>query len=245
MVRISFLDNDDKTYRFMFENIEIEYLNALRRIISYNLPIYAVDEIDFIDNDSVLVDEMIANRIGLCPINTPAQNTGKKVTLEIEKEGPCTVFSSDLVSGDREVKSIYNNIPITKLNEGEKLKLECCAVIGIGAEHVKFSPAIVSYMQMCELELGRGCNGCEDCVKKCPKNCLEMVANKPVLKHVEKCDGCMACVDACESNCMKINNTSNFIFSIELIGQCSIESLVQILKSYTKEYIGVLKKKLK
>ena len=60
MVRVSFLENENKTYRFMIENTEPEYLNALRRIIGYRLPIYAIDDIDFFENKN---GEFILNEL--------------------------------------------------------------------------------------------------------------------------------------------------------------------------------------
>ena len=245
MVKVKFLDNDKKTYRFIVENTDTVYLNTLRRVIGYRLPTYAIDEIEFYENDSAIMDEMLANRIALTPINTPLVNTGKKVTFTLEKEGPGVVYSKDLVSSDHDIKSVYDTIPLTKLNKNERIKLHAYAILGIGHDHAKFSPAIVSYTQMYELEMKKGCDSCKECVAACPKKCIDMTGSKPVLKNPEMCDGCLACVDSCKKECLKLNGTNNYILTIELIGQTNIKELLELFERYNKEYISIFKKKLK
>jgi len=245
MVRVKFLDNDKKVYRFIIENTDTVYLNTLRRSIGYRIPIYAIDEIEFYENDSGVIDEMLSNRIALTPINTPYVNTGKKVTFTLEKEGPGVVYSKDLISSDHDIKVVYDTIPLTKLNKNDRLKLFAYANLGTGHEHVKYSPAIISYIQMYELEVKRGCDSCSVCLKSCPKSCIELKGGKPILKNEGMCDGCLACIDSCDKECLKLNGTNNYILSIELIGQASIKELLELFERYNKEYISVLKKKLK
>jgi len=245
MVRVKFLDNDKKTYRFIIENTDTVYLNTLRRSIGYRLPIYAIEDIEFFENDSGTIDEMLANRIALTPINTPLVNTGKKVTFTLEKEGPGVVYSKDLISSDHDIKVTYDTIPLTKLNKNDKLKIQAYATLGTGHDHVKYSPAIISYSQMYELETKRGCDGCKACVTACPRKCIEMKNEKPILKNAEMCDGCVACIDSCKKECLKLNGTSNYILNVELIGQTNIKELFELFERYNKEYISVFKKKLK
>ena len=71
-----------------------------------------------------------------------------------------------------------------------------------------------------------------------------MVSNKPKIDDVNKCSNCQACVDACPKNCLKLNDTNNYILTIELIGQLPIEAIVKLLDRYTKEYMMLLKRKL-
>jgi DNA-directed RNA polymerase subunit D len=243
--KITYLDKDDKTHRFLIEDIDITNLNVLRRKIGYCLSVYAIDEVDFYENDSVVVDEMLANRLALCPLSTPENTTGKKVTLSLEKTGPCTVYSGDLKSNDADIKPIYDTIPLTKLKENQNLRFDAYALQGEGRTHVKFSPAIVSYKILPELELLRGCDGCELCVKACPVNCMKIVSGKPKIDDVTKCINCQACVDACPKECVKLNDTRNYILTVELIGQMDISTILKLLDRYSKEYFMLLKKKFK
>lgn len=245
MVKVSFLDKDDLVNRFYIENIDPTTLNAIRRTINFNLPVYAIDEIDFIENDSVVVDEMLANRLALCPITTPVETTGKKVTFTLDKQGPGVVYSGDLKSNDSEVKMVYDNIPLTKLRETDKLNLVAYAVLGKGTDHAKFNSTIVGYQQMCELEVLRGCDSCQKCVDACPVNCMKLVSGKPKIEDITKCINCQACVDACPKNCLKLNDIDNYILTIELIGQMDILSVIKTTERYCKEYFMLLKKKFK
>ncbi|MFH0905787.1 MAG: DNA-directed RNA polymerase subunit D [archaeon] len=247
MNKIEFLEKNNKTYSFLVEGGSFEELNALRRIICYNLPIYAIDEVDFIENDSVIVDEILANRIGLCPVVTPANNSGKKVSFSLDVAGPKTVYTKELVSSDSEVKMVYDTIPLTKLKSGQNLKFEAFAILGKAKEHSKFLPSIISYRQLCELDVLRGCDGCSACKDLCPKGIITINSSsgKPVVKDNKECDGCLRCVDACEKGCLKLNFTENYILNIELVGQCSISDLIKLFSRYTEEYFKVLKKKFK
>lgn len=245
MAKITYLETSGKTYRYLAEGFDPIDMNTLRKKISYCLSVYAVDEIDFYENDSVIVDEMLANRIALVPLTTPTESTGKKVTLTLEKDGPATVYSGDLQSNDDDVKPVYDTIPLTKLKENQRLRLDAYAIQGQGRTHVKFSPAIVSYKQLPELEILRGCDSCEACVNACPAKCMKMTSGKPKIDDVNKCTNCQACVDACPKSCLKLNDTNNYILNIELIGQLPIEAIVKLLDRYTKEYMMLLKKKFK
>ncbi len=245
MPKISFVEESPKTQKFLVENTDHVLLNTFRRIAGYNVPIYAIDEIDVVENDSVTFDEMLANRIGLVPITTPKENTGKKVTFSLEKEGPCTVYSKDLISNDKDVKVKYDTIPLTKLSENKRLKFEGFAVLGEGKNHTKFMPAIVAYQQITNLKVLRGCDSCEACLNACPKNNIKIVSKKPVLIDANKCASCRACVDACPKDCLSLEDTNDYYLTIETIGHCSTEDLITISQRYVKEYFSLLKKKLK
>ncbi len=245
MVKIKFLDKYKKTYRYLIENTEHTSLNSIRRIISYLLPIYAIDEVDFFENDSCVIDEMLANRIGLCPIKTPSITTGKKVTFKIDKKGPCTVYSEDMISSDKDIEMVYNTIPLTKLNENENIVLEAFAGLGIGKEHVKYSPAIVSYANLFELDVPRACESCKKLFEKCSKNAIKSETSKKIILNPSDYDLCHAQAEKCDKKCFKLSNINNYILTIELIGQCSIKDLLKLSSRYIKEYTGVLKKKIK
>ncbi|MDD3178000.1 MAG: DNA-directed RNA polymerase subunit D [Candidatus ainarchaeum sp.] len=243
MTKIKFLETEFQNNKFLVENIDPIILNTLRRMISYLLPIYAVEEIDFHINDSVVIDEMLANRIGLCPIKTPLINTGKKVTLSLDKQGPCTVYSKDFISNDPDIVMAYDNIPITKLNEGEKINLDCFAVIGSGKDHVKYSSSIVSYSQLFEVDSSRTCEDCKNILDLVSKNALNN--SKPYLIDSNMQDLVVLQIEKCDKNCLKINSTNNYILNLELIGQIDIKDLIKLSKRYVKEYFSVLKKKIK
>ena len=96
------------------------------------------------------VDEMLAARLGLIPLKMDSKTykRGDKVKLVLEKEGPATVYSKDIKSTDPKIDVAELNIPITKLAENQKIKLEMDAIVGCGKEHCKWQPAIASYIEL-------------------------------------------------------------------------------------------------
>jgi len=128
------------------------------------VPAMAVKTITLYENSSILYEEMIAQRIGLIPLSTDLKTYQIKddkykpgdaryeCSLLLEKEGPGTVYSGDIKSSDPKIKPIYDNIPIVKLREGQKLKMEMTAGLGFITEHAKYQCAICSYGQKADDE---------------------------------------------------------------------------------------------
>ena len=102
----------------------------IRRAIIAEIPTMAIEWIDFYKNDSILPDEIIANRVGLIPLTfdenfhtlpNECDCNGKgcpkcQVKLYLYKKGPGYVYSGDLKTTDEKVKPLYDKIPITYLN---------------------------------------------------------------------------------------------------------------------------------
>lgn len=244
MAKIKFLEKDNKTYSFLIEGVDYSILNFLRRTISYNLSIYAIDEVDFYENNSVVFDEMLANRIALSPITTPLVNTGKKVTFNLEADGPKTVYTKDFVSNDSEIKMVYDTIPLTKLNNGERVKLIAYATLGKGREHAKYMSAILSYSRLYELENLRSCEECKNIFNKTLESAIFSDAKKITINPKDY-DLLVSQIESCNKKCLKINPTNNYILYVELIGQIEISELFKLTERHFIEFINVLKKKLK
>lgn len=245
MVSVRFLENSDRKYSFIVDNTDFVSLNTLRRIIGYQLPIYAIEELEITENDSVVVDEMLANRIGLCPVSTPLDNTGKKVTFNLEVEGEKTVYTKDFRSNDQNIQMVYDNIPLTKINEGQRINLTGYAYLGIGKTHIKYSPAIISYSQIYELKRTTPCKKCSDFFDSIKDNAVEKQTDNRISIHPKNYDLTVSYIEKCDKNCLKLNTTNSYILDIELIGQMPIKELLTYTKRHVKEYVNVLKKKLK
>lgn len=129
----------------------ISFSNAIRRIMISEVPTFAIEDVYIYENSSSMDDEILAHRLGLIPIKGKPLLDTEIITFTLEKEGPCTVYSSDLKSENGEVA--FKNIPIVKLGKGQKIKIECEAVPGIGKVHAKWQPCNAVYKQLSEDEV--------------------------------------------------------------------------------------------
>jgi len=119
--------------------------NAIRRSVA-EVPVLAIDEVEFYKNDSALYDEMVAHRLGLIPLKTEKSMSDKtKIDLKLSKIGPCTVYAEDL-SGSADV--LYPRIPVVILGEKHKLELVATARLGKGIEHAKYMPGLCYYKHL-------------------------------------------------------------------------------------------------
>ena len=144
---------------FLLKKSTPAYANALRRIMLTEVPVMAIEDIEFRKNSSALYDEVLAHRLGLMPLTTDLKsyelpksqedvdNKKAKCTLQLtlKEKGPKTVYASDMKSKDPKVKPVYPKTPIVKLLKDQELELVATAILGKGTEHVKWSPGHIWY----------------------------------------------------------------------------------------------------
>lgn len=131
--------------------------NAIRRSAN-EIPIIAIDEVEFHKNDSALYDEILAHRLGLIPLEGGKKleeykegdnpNTKNQAQLTLKKKGPCTVYSGDIKG---ELKPIHDKMPIVVLDKDQELELIAFARLGRGKDHAKYSPGLVYYRNVSEI----------------------------------------------------------------------------------------------
>jgi len=129
----------------------ISFSNAIRRIMISEVPTFAIEDVYIYENSSSMDDEILAHRLGLIPIKGKPLLENEVITFTLEKEGPCTVYSSDLKSENGEVA--FKNIPIVKLGKGQRIQIECEAIPGIGKVHAKWQPCNAVYKQIADDEV--------------------------------------------------------------------------------------------
>ncbi len=158
-MEMKIINKTDEKLVLEFSNANAAEVNTFRRMIVSGVPVMAIEEVEFVKNDSALVDEIVANRLGLIPLVTPVNTHNKRedckcdgkgcplcqVELSLDVMGPCVVYSSELVSQDEKIKPAFDNMPITRLLDGQELKFNAIAVMGDGKEHMKYAPAIAFY----------------------------------------------------------------------------------------------------
>src|SRR5438093_11166616 len=154
---IKVLNREQDTLRFVLSDVSPAFANAIRRIILAEVPVMAIDDVMILENSSVMYDEILAHRLGLIPVTTdqtynlPEDCTCKSelgcekcrasFSLEIEASDPVeVVYSSHLKPDNPDVRPVSEKIPIVKLAQGQKVKLEAFARLGKGRTHAKWQP---------------------------------------------------------------------------------------------------------
>jgi len=267
---------DDSVARFTIHGATSAFANAFRRSMIGEVPTLAIEDIRIYDNTSVLFDEILAHRLGLIPIKTDLSQyvpraecscggTGCPactVTFTLSVEGPKVVTSGDLVSMDAKATPVYDNIPIVKLWEGQKVVLEATAEVNYGKEHAKWQPTLAcGYKEYPVITIEKNCDGCGKCVPECPRGVLEIVDGKAQIRVVngeskeKDCSMCRLCETACmdsevgSASAIKIDvNPSSFIFVVESDGSLPTKEIIERallhIKSVSTDLIDALQEGL-
>ncbi len=149
---LEIINENEQKISVKIKGVPVQYANALRRICLNGAPIYAVENVDVLENTSVLADEGVAHRIGLIPLKTDLEsskdgNQSDKIMLTLDSgvsDETRTILSGDLKSQDPNVIPTSNDIPIVALAPGQALKIEAHARLGIGTEHAKWNSANIA-----------------------------------------------------------------------------------------------------
>ncbi len=258
-MKIRILEESEFRIKFILYDAPIAFANSFRRAMKSLVPTMAVDYVDFYMNTSFLYDEIIAHRIGLIPIKTDLErfNLPEKcscggegcpncqVSFRLNVEGPKIVYSGDLVSDDPEVRPVFDNIPIIELYEGQQLMIEAVARLGTGKEHAKFQPVSVCFYKIIpEIVVDENCNGCGRCMDACVRKVLKVTGGKVKVGDILACSMCMECVKACEENAIKVEETRNYLFTVEGTGALPVRSIMrkslEILKEKAEEMNSII-----
>jgi len=231
------------------EEMDESLANAIRRS-ALEIPVLAIDEIEFHKNDSVLYDEVMALRLGLLPLEAEKTMTlpekctckGKgcikcEVQLKLQASGPCIVYAKSL-KGKANV--VYPDMPIVTLASEQELEFIATARLGKGKKHTKFSPGLIYYRNSAELEADKDLKNCEKYAEVCPQKVLTCEKGKLELTDKYKCDLCEACVDEAKKNgeVVRIFPGSEIVFCIESWGQMKAGDIL-------KEAVDALEDNLK
>jgi len=158
------VSHDKQRISVKLKDIPLPYSNALRRICLNGIPVFAIDTVDIIENSSVFADEALAHRLGLIPIKTDLTRFAEPSKCECKSETGCsncrvmlvldsgdtnttrTVFSNELSSEDKDIAPVSDKIPIIRLTQGQRVKVEAYAKLGRGTEHAKWNSSNISIL---------------------------------------------------------------------------------------------------
>ncbi|MCH2619195.1 MAG: DNA-directed RNA polymerase subunit D, partial [Candidatus Poseidoniia archaeon] len=157
-----------------FKDVNYSFVNSVRRSLVSMVPCLAIHEIDFhmgslgsyVDEESgeereyesisAMFNEIISHRIGMLPIPTDKKtieafgnsidddSKQPDIMYSLHKQGPCTVYSGDLVPVDGDEQLVINNptIPIVKLTENQAILIYAKAKIGNATTHSKYQAVV-------------------------------------------------------------------------------------------------------
>ena len=145
-MKIEMESKTDEEIRFVLSDVTLEFANLVRRYALTAVPTFAITEAAVYENTSSFFDEYIIHRMGLVPLTTPSKlREGDEVTLMVDIEGPGTVYSNSMKSTDKTVKPVSDKIPLVKLTEGQRLRVEAKAIPGLGSTHTRHQAGLASY----------------------------------------------------------------------------------------------------
>ncbi len=235
MAKFELLSKTKTGAYYHVKDTSVTVLNALRRIITNNLPSFAIEDVTFFENTSALFNEYIAHRLALIPLKFDANAAPDvKVTFSLEATGPTVVYSKDLKSSDEKISPSLSHVPIIVLGENQLIRLEAVAIRGTGREHAKFQNNHASYGYYPELKI-KGSKA--DALKILPKGAVD--ANGKILQP-EKLD-----IGPLNDEVEVLAKENEFIFYIESYnGENPAEVLARAVTSL-REKTDELKTELK
>ncbi len=259
-MKIRILEKSENRIKFLLENSNIAFANALRRVMKNEVPVLAIENVDFEENTSGLFDEIIAHRLGLIPLKFDKEiyNTkedckcgGKgcsrcEVVFVLDRQGPCVVRAGNMKSSADDVQPADANIPIIELLENQKLKFEAIAQLGAGINHVKWQAAHVGYRYKPSVKLHPDKNN-NQAHEVCPVHVFEKKDGTVKVANELNCVLCMRCVEVADA-IVNADDTS-FIFDVESVSGLSanevVESALNVLEERTEEFVSEFKKAVK
>jgi DNA-directed RNA polymerase subunit D len=241
-LEVKILEEKKDKMKFIIEDVDSSLIGELRRIMMSEIPTLAVEWVDFVKNDTVLWDEIIASRLGLIPLNYDTKSyklkkdckcDGKgcshcQVTLALVKKGPCVVYSGDLVPSDKSVKPVFDKIPIAEMTEGQELKFEAIAQLGLGKNHAKWQASIVGYRATPKISIGKDGNS-KEYAERCPKKVFTFKDGKLKVDRPLDCNICLTCVELSNGAITVEADEKNFLFNLESV--CGMKPREIVLRS--------------
>ncbi|MEM4703401.1 MAG: DNA-directed RNA polymerase subunit D [Candidatus Pacearchaeota archaeon] len=255
-MRVEKIKETKEKVSFIVKGINFSFANAIRRSVS-EIPVLAIDTVEFSKNDSALYDEILAHRLGLVPLKAPKLFASREecscngkgclkctASLKLKVKGPKTVYSGDLKS--KSVEPVFKEMPLVVLEKDQELELSAEAILGKAKEHAKFSPGLLWFNALPEVTI-RGCDGCAKCLEVCPRKGITM-KDRSIIIDPFKCDMCGACTDLCKElkDAITIRpSQEDFVFYVESFGQMTAKEIflaaLEVLNDNLKQLEKVIK----
>lgn len=256
-MEVKILNKSENKLVLRINGINTALANTLRRLMMVEVPVLAIDTVEFTKNTSALYDEIIAHRLGLIPLKTDLKSYNLKekckcngkgcamceLKLVLSVNGAGMVYASNLKSTDPKIQPVFPEMPIVELIKKQSLELTATAILGKGKTHAKFSPGLVYYRGYPNL-IVKDKNSLKKVVEEL-KDVLTIKGDnldvKDILKWNERYE------EILEMNNIEVKNSNeDFIFFIESWGQLKTEEIfkkaLEIFDDKLDEFSEKLKK---
>ena len=234
---VEFIERDDRRARFVARGLSPALANGIRRAMVADVPTFSIDTVRFIENTSVMFDEMIGLRLGLVPLTTPLDEfePGDTVTVALEVDGPATAYSGDIESADDMVVPADENVPIIELKDGQRLEFEADAVLGYGKDHAKNQGGVaVGYRHLQRVEVVGDAGEFDEQEPNILRGVIEEAAAEHAADEDAE-DGALVATSEFDNDLTKrypgkeveVNDVPEaFVFSVETDGSFTVDELV-------------------
>ena len=148
---VTIKEHTEDSIQFLVTGVSTPLANALRRVMIADVPIWAIELVQFEVNTTVIHDEMIAHRLGLIPLTSSADPETETVNFSLDLTAGTETeewTSEQLESDNDDVVPAIDGIPIVKVARGQQLKLTATAKRDTGNEHAKWSPVSTCFFQV-------------------------------------------------------------------------------------------------
>jgi len=257
-MRIKVLETDEQFGRFLIEEATPAQVNAIRRTLLSDVPTMAIETVDInqgiirddegkeYESIAPLFDEIITHRLGLLPVPTDLDSYVFRdscecggvgcphctITYIINKKGPCTVYSGDLipVGNDSSLKIKDGLIPIVELKEKQALIAYAIAELGTGKEHAKWQPVSglgYTYYPTIHIDMKRCSDKCKELLDSCPSKAKKIDGDIVTITKVDACYDLMKCIDICEEAVEVEYDETRIIMQYETDGSVSAKDAIE------------------
>jgi len=217
-------------------DMNMSLANAIRRSIN-EIPILAIDEVDIYKNDSALYDEVLAHRMALVPLKNQKLKEGGVVELKLDVKA--NNKPTDVLSGDFGDMSVIANLPLVILEKDQEVEVVAKAKQGKGIEHSKFSPGLVYYRILNNIEVGKDAEKRQELTELYPE-VFSFESGKLKVKNAWALD--LEVEDLKEFDGIKVTPTDEIVFFLESWGQISADEMFEdAIKALSKNLDEVTK----
>jgi DNA-directed RNA polymerase subunit D len=202
-------------------DMNMSLANAIRRSVN-EIPILAIDEVDIYKNDSALYDEVLAHRMALIPLKN--QKLKEDGVVELKLDVKANNKQIDVLSGNFGDMSVISDLPLVILDKDQEVEVVAKARQGKGINHSKFSPGLVFYRILNEVEVGKDAEKRQELAELYPE-VFSVESGKVKVKNAWALD--LDVEDLKEFDGVKVTPTNEIVFFIESWGQIPADEIFE------------------